>query len=146
MMIGWIFSSLEKADHQLARPGAEGVDLVRDGAGRLMAPPDDHHHLRRLGEGTAHASGDHDVPRVPALEHPHGATYRTDEAYWLQPGPEGDLLIVISNRDQDAFMEIMANPQTDFDRWFRDQLQEVFGSDENAPPSPPNELLGRYPA
>jgi hypothetical protein len=70
----------------------------------------------------------------------------TEETYWLQPDPDGDLLIVISNRDQDAFMEIMANPQTDFDRWFRDQLQEVFGSDENAPPSPPNELLGRYPA
>jgi len=70
----------------------------------------------------------------------------TEEAYWLQPDPDGDLFIVISNRDQDAFMEIMANPQTDFDRWFRDQLQEVFGSDENAPPSPPNELLGRYPA
>ena len=42
-------------------------------------------------------------------------------------------------------MEIMANPQTDFDRWFRDQLQEVFAFELNAPPGPTNELLGSWP-
>ena len=70
----------------------------------------------------------------------------TDEAYWLQTDADGDLLIVISNRDQDAFMEIMGTPQTDFDCWFRDQMQEVFAFDLNAPPGPINELLGRWPA
>lgn len=70
----------------------------------------------------------------------------TEEAYWLQTDPEGDLLIVVSNRDQEAFMEIMANPQTDFDRWFRDQMQEVFAFDLNAQPGPTNELLGSWPA
>jgi hypothetical protein len=70
----------------------------------------------------------------------------TEEVYWLQTDPEGDLLIVVSNRDQGAFMEIMANPQTDFDRWFRDQMQEVFAFDLNAPPGPTNELLGSWPA
>ncbi len=70
----------------------------------------------------------------------------TEEAYWLQTDPAGDTLIVVSNRDQAAFMEIMANPQTDFDRWFRDQMQEVFAFDLDAPSSPTNELLGSWPA
>lgn len=70
----------------------------------------------------------------------------TEEAYWLQTDPEGDTLIVISNRDQGSFMEIMVNPQTEFDRWFRDQMQEAFGFDASAPPGPSNELLGSWPS
>ena len=49
----------------------------------------------------------------------------TEETYWLQSSPEGDVLIVVSNRDQSGFMEIMANPQTPFDHWFRDQMEEI---------------------
>jgi hypothetical protein len=70
----------------------------------------------------------------------------TEEAYWLQTDPDGDSLIVISNRDQNQFMEIMANPKSDFDRWFRDRIQEIFAFDLNAPTSPPNELIGRWSA
>ena len=68
----------------------------------------------------------------------------TEESYWLQTDPEGDLFIVVSNRDQAAFMEIMANPQTDFERWIRDQLQDAFAFDLQAPPGPPNERLGSW--
>src|SRR3712207_628115 len=33
----------------------------------------------------------------------------TEEAYWLQPDPEGDVLIVVGNSDQTDFLQIMAN-------------------------------------
>jgi hypothetical protein len=66
----------------------------------------------------------------------------SEESYWLQSDPTGDTLIVVSNRDQNAFMEIMANPQTPFDRWFRDEMQAIWDFDLNAPPSPPNALIG----
>ncbi len=71
----------------------------------------------------------------------------TEESYWLQHDPErGDILVVVSSSDQAEFMEIMANPQTDFDRWFRNQLQEVFEFDVSEPPGPLNELLGSWPS
>jgi hypothetical protein len=70
----------------------------------------------------------------------------TDEAYWLQFDDDGDSLIVLSNRDQAKFMEIMNNPQTDFDRWFRDRMQEIFAFDLTGPPPPSNELIGRWSA
>ena len=65
------------------------------------------------------------------------------EAYWLQPGPGGDLLVVTSDSDQGEFERIMADPQTEFDRWFRDQIGEVFGGDPTAA-GPRNELLGEW--
>src|SRR5215218_7313502 len=70
----------------------------------------------------------------------------TEESYWLQHDPEGDVLVVVSNSDQTDFMAIMANPQTDFDRWFRDQLREIFGSDPAEPAGERNELLGSWSA
>src|SRR3954452_19752311 len=58
----------------------------------------------------------------------------TEESYWLQPDPElGDVLIVVSSSDQTAFLEIMAKPQTPFDRWYRDQLRDIFGFDPAQP-------------
>ncbi len=70
----------------------------------------------------------------------------TEESYWLQHDPElGDLLIVVSNSDQSDFLAIMANPQTDFDRWYRDQIQEIFGFDPAQPAGERNELLGSWP-
>ena len=68
----------------------------------------------------------------------------TEEAYWLQPGPAGDLLVVASNSDQAEFVGLMATPQTAFDRWFRDQLGTIFGFDPAAPAPPRNEPLGEW--
>jgi hypothetical protein len=69
----------------------------------------------------------------------------TEESYWLQRDPEGgDVLIVVSNSDQTDFTEIMANPQTPFDRWYRDQIQEIFGVDPGEPWGERNELLGTW--
>src|SRR5215218_1517408 len=71
----------------------------------------------------------------------------TEESYWLQYDPEqGDLLIVVSDSDQTAFMEIMGNPQTPFDRWYRDQIQEILGFDLSEPAGERNELLGSWPS
>ena len=71
----------------------------------------------------------------------------TEESYWLQHDPElGDLLIVVSSSDQTDFLAIMANPQTPFDRWYRDQIQEIFGFDLSEPIGERNELLGSWPA
>ncbi len=68
-----------------------------------------------------------------------------DESYWVQSDPaQGDLLIVVSDSDQTTFAQIMATPQTDFDRWYRDQIQEIFGVDLSAPWGPRNELLGTW--
>jgi hypothetical protein len=71
----------------------------------------------------------------------------TEEAYWLQPDAEqGDLLIAVSSRDHAEFTRIMANPQTAFDRWYRDQLQAIFGPGVAEPAEAPNELLGTWRA
>ncbi len=70
----------------------------------------------------------------------------TEEAYWLQRGPEGDLLVVVSSNDQAAFEAIMAAPETEFDRWFRDRIGAIFGFDPAAPGGPRNELLGEWRA
>ena len=40
----------------------------------------------------------------------------------------------------------MANPQTPFDRWYRDQIQEIFGIDLSQPWGERNELLGSWPS
>ena len=70
----------------------------------------------------------------------------TEESYWLQHDPEGgDLLIVVSDSDQTDFLQIMANPQTPFDRWYRDQIQEIFGFDPGQVVAERNELLGSWP-
>ena len=70
----------------------------------------------------------------------------TEESYWLQHDPElRDLLIVVSSSDQTDFLEIMANPQTPFDRWYRDQIQDILGFDPAQPAGERNELLGRWP-
>ena len=68
----------------------------------------------------------------------------TEETYWLQESPDGDLMIVVSDSDQRAFNELMVNPQTDFDRWFREQVQPILGGDPAAfgdVPPPPTPLL-----
>ena len=71
----------------------------------------------------------------------------TEEAYWLQRDPEqGDLLIAVSSRDHTQFEAIMANPQTAFDRWYRDQLQDIFGFESVGPTEPSSELLGSWHA
>ena len=96
--------------------------------------------LRRL---TAESLG---ARRAEYDEMQHRSGVR-EESYWLQHNPgQGDLLIVASESDQDAFMAIMANPQTPFDRWYRDLIQEIFGDEASEPIGERNELLGSWPS
>lgn len=69
----------------------------------------------------------------------------TEEAYWLQQDPKlGDLLIAISSRGHADFDEIMENPRTEFDGWYRDRMKEIFGPNVFEPSDPPNELMGTW--
>lgn len=72
----------------------------------------------------------------------------TGETYWLQTDPDGgDILIVVSDseaNDDRAFQAIMADPQTDFDRWYRDQIEAILSIDMTEPAGAPNEQLGRW--
>ena len=71
----------------------------------------------------------------------------TEEAYWLQVDPDGnDILLILSSSDQAEadFWAIMANPQTDFDRWYREQIESIWEFDASAPRPPANELLGTW--
>jgi len=71
----------------------------------------------------------------------------TEESYWLQRDPErGDQLVVFGREDLAAFLAIMANPRTEFDRWYREQIMTIFGEDPTADSGPPNELLGTWKA
>lgn len=71
----------------------------------------------------------------------------TEESYWLQHDSEqGDTIVVVSSSDQSDFTTILANPQTDFDRWYRDQVIDIFGADPGEDWGPRNELLGTWKA
>jgi hypothetical protein len=68
-----------------------------------------------------------------------------EESYSLQQDPDvGDLLIVVGEAGEDRFWDIMKNPQTDFDRWYRDQIEAIWEIDATNPPSSPVELLGTW--
>jgi hypothetical protein len=62
----------------------------------------------------------------------------SEEHYWLQHGAAGDFLVVASDSDQTKYMQILANPETDFNRWMRQQIEQIFGrsSHKGAPPTP----------
>ena len=67
----------------------------------------------------------------------------TEESYWLQEDPAGnDLLIVVSSNEPTDFWAIMADPQTDFDRWYRNQIESIWEFDASQPADTRNQLLG----
>jgi hypothetical protein len=65
-----------------------------------------------------------------------------EELYWLQPESAGDLVVVASASDQQAFDAILADPQSDFERWLREQIEGIFGFDPSLRQGIRNELLG----
>src|SRR4028119_1662644 len=93
----------------------------------IPVPPGKTDALRRLTEASlgARKSEFDDMQRRSGI---------TEESYWLQHDPElGDLLIVVSSSDQRDFLALMATPQTPFDRWYRDQIRDIFGFDPTQP-------------
>jgi hypothetical protein len=66
----------------------------------------------------------------------------TEEYYWLQSDPSGDLLVVSSNSDQQKFLALLSNPENDFDRWLAERVRAVFGGDAEPGMGAVNEPLG----
>ena len=51
--------------------------------------------------------------------------------------PDGnDIMVVVSSNDEAEFWAIMANPQTDFDRWYRKQIEAIWEFDASPPIAP----------
>ena len=65
-----------------------------------------------------------------------------EESYWLQLEPDATDILIVVTGDQTAYWAIMANPQTAFDRWYREQIETIWEFDASAPPFPANEHLG----
>lgn len=84
-------------------------------------------------------------PRRAELDDLQRRSGITEESYWLQTDPDGtDIMIVVSSGNQDDFWAIMANPQTNFDRWYREQIESIFEFDASQPSDIRNELLGTW--
>ena len=73
-----------------------------------------------------------------------GQSVGIDREVWaIQQTPQGDMYVAyITGEDiAHAFREFAAS-QTEFDRWFKQQLQETTGADLNTPPPGPiSEIL-----
>jgi len=67
----------------------------------------------------------------------------TRESWHLQTGPQGDMvLIYFEAADPARALEEFGKSQTPFDRWFKQQVQELSGVDIGQPaPGPPSEMV-----
>ena len=73
-----------------------------------------------------------------------GQSVGIDREVWaIQQSPQGDLFVVyITGEDIAAGFTQFAASQTEFDRRFKQQVQETTGADLNTPPSGPiSEIL-----
>jgi hypothetical protein len=70
----------------------------------------------------------------------------TREGAWIQPGPDGDVVIAFVEADdiEAALAGVSSSPEP-FDRWFRDHCRAVHGVDLEAG-FPPPELILDYRA
>ena len=69
----------------------------------------------------------------------HGVTR---EAVWIQPGPDGDRVVVyLEAGDLQGAFAGMGTSDDPFDRWFRDHVREVHGVDLAAGFPPPESVL-----
>jgi hypothetical protein len=65
------------------------------------------------------------------------------EVWAIQQTPQGDVFVAYMTGDDitQAFRQVAAS-QTEFDRWFKQQMQETTGADLNTPPAGPiSEIL-----
>ncbi len=68
----------------------------------------------------------------------------TQERYYLQASPEGDLVLVTGEgtfTPPSQFLDVAGNP---FDRWFIDQVQDVTGTNILEMDAEMPELLGEW--
>jgi hypothetical protein len=67
----------------------------------------------------------------------------TKEVWAIQQTPQGDFFVAFMAGEDiaHAFAQVAAS-QSDFDRWFKQQMQETTGADLNTPPPGPiSEIL-----
>ncbi len=66
----------------------------------------------------------------------------TREAVWIQPTPNGDVVVVYTEADDlDAAFKAIATSEDPFDRWFRDHVRQVHGVDLAEGFPPPEQIL-----
>jgi hypothetical protein len=71
----------------------------------------------------------------------------TMERAWIQPTPQGNLIIVYreSEGDAESFYTRLAASKEPFNVWFKQQVKELHGLDDDQPPqAPPPELAFDY--
>jgi hypothetical protein len=79
-------------------------------------------------------------------KHDHEASRRrlgiTREAVWIQPTPDGDVVVVVLESDDlGTALKGIASSEEPFDRWFRDHCRNVHGIDLEAGFPPPEQIL-----
>ena len=87
-------------------------------------------------------------PRKPQFAASNQGVGIVKETWAIQPTPRGDLLVHYCTGEDiaQAFQEFAAS-QGEYERWVKQQLQEVTGADFNTPPSGPlSEILADYEA
>ena len=87
-------------------------------------------------------------PRKPQLAACDQGLGITKEVWAIQQMPQGDLLVgYLAGEDVGRAFTQFAASQDEFDRWFKQQMQEVTGADLNAPPTGPiSEILADFGA
>ena len=82
-------------------------------------------------------------PRIQELAACGHGVGLTKETWAIQQTPQGDLFVAyVTGEDiAEAFRQFAAS-QSEFDRWFKQQVQETTGADLNTPPPGPiSEIL-----
>jgi hypothetical protein len=67
----------------------------------------------------------------------------TQEVWAIQQTPQGDMYVAyVTGEDIGQAFKKLAASQTEFDRWFKQRVQETTGADMNTPPPGPiSEIL-----
>ena len=84
-----------------------------------------------------------DGPRKQELAECSQGAGLSKEVWAIQQTPQGDFFVAYMAGDNiaDAFAQVAAS-QSGFDRWFKQQMQEMTGADLNTPPPGPiSEIL-----
>jgi len=81
-------------------------------------------------------------PRRQEFEDFHRRVGLTDESWYLQATPQGELFVLTLNGDPLGAVARLGASTHPFDRWFKERAKEIHGVDFNEPlPGPPPEQV-----
>ena len=81
-------------------------------------------------------------PRRQEFEEFHHRVGLTDEGWYLQSTPQGELFILTLEGDPMGAVAKLAASRHPFDSWFKERAKEIHGVDFNQPlPGPPPEQV-----